>query len=142
MRRASETMMPPFTKTSEVARFNLSAKMVNLSALPSPLVSSQILTDRRLAGLACLRQAVRIIKRFNHPRTPTLIPRHVDGLHDIGLRGEELQLEIRRCLRVTHAVPWGQRRLILHRLWPTLAIRHLARQTLQGTTRGEEGFPR
>jgi hypothetical protein len=40
---ALRTMMPPFTNVSDVARFNLSAKMVNLSALPSPSVSSQIL---------------------------------------------------------------------------------------------------
>ena len=140
MWRASDTMMPPFTNTSAVARFNLSAKTVNLSALPSPSVSSQILMSV-MARLAFGNEAVGIITRLDHPGASALVPRHVDGLHDVRFGGEELQIEIRRHLRVAHAVLRRERRLIFHRLGAALIIRHLARQTLQRRTRGEQSFP-
>src|SRR5690242_20375926 len=73
--------------------------------LVSPAVSIGVFAnlDIRLARFAIDDQTVGIITRLDHPGASSLVPRHVDGLYDIGFGGKELQLEIRRHLRVLHA---------------------------------------
>ena len=93
--------------------------------------------DIRLARLAFANETVGIITRLNHPSATALVPRHIDGFHDIRFGGEELQIEIRQHLRVTDAVLRGERRLIFDRLRAVLVIRRLPGQALQRGTRGE-----
>ena len=109
----------------------------------SPAVSVRVLTnlDVGLARLAFSHQTMGIITRLDNPGPSPLIPRHVDGLHDIGFGRKELQIEIRRHLRVPHAVLRFKGTLQWNRLRTALVIRHFPRQTPQRRTRGKGGLP-
>src|SRR6185295_8995951 len=84
---------------------------------------------------------VGIITRLNHPRASALVPCEVDGLHDVRLRREELEIKICRNLRVAPAVLRLERSLQFHWLRTALIIRHLTGQALQRRTRRERSFP-
>ena len=78
-----------------VGMLSLSAKTVNLSALPSPSVSSQI--DDPVAALALRLQLVGVVDRLGDPQPAALVPVHAIGLPISRLGDEQLRLEARRA---------------------------------------------
>src|SRR5688572_12996283 len=64
--------------------------------------------DVRLPGLTLVHETVGIIKRLHHPGPSALVPRQVDRFYDVRLRGEKLEIKIRRHLREAHAVFRGE----------------------------------
>ena len=83
--------MPPLANVMLAGMFKPSAKTVNLSARPSPSVSSQILM--RSLPLPGAGDAVRVVERLDDPQPPALVPRHRERLDHVGLGDEQLRLE-------------------------------------------------
>ena len=108
--------------TRLVGMLRCSAKTVNLSARPSPLVSSTILM--RSSPGAPLSTLVRIVDRLDDPQPPALVEVERDRLDDVRLAGEELELELRRHLDELHRVVRRERQLILRRRIAALVVRH------------------
>ena len=75
---------------------SFSAKTVNLSARPSPSVSSQMRMRSRPSPSRL--QLVGIVERLADPQPAALVPVHEDRLAaDLRLGGEQLDLESRRA---------------------------------------------
>src|SRR5687768_12898848 len=70
---------------------------------------------------------IRVVDRFGDPEPAALVPRHRDRLHDVRLRGEQLETEARRHLDARHRGRGGERLLQLERRVATLVVRDVAR---------------
>ena len=88
---------------------SLSAKTVNLSAWPSPSVSSQIAIRSRPCAVRLL--GVGVVDGLGDPEPAAVVPGHADRLADLGLGGEELRLEPGRHDHVLHRF-LGRERLL------------------------------
>ena len=83
------TQTPPWPTAIPEGMFRPSAKTVNLSALPSPSVSSRTLTRSRPGpGLAS-----RVFQALGDPDPPALVEGHRDRVDDVGLAGDDLDGE-------------------------------------------------
>ena len=86
------TQTPPWPTAMPEGMFSPSAKTVNRSALPSPSVSSRILTRSR-PGPGSRRG---ILEALGDPDPPALVEGHRHRVDDVGLAGDDLDPEPRR----------------------------------------------
>ena len=90
---AAPTQTPPKPTSRPLTRFRWSAKTLRVSNRPSPSVSSKI----RMRSCAwSSADAPRVGIGLGDPEPAAVVDRHGDRLDDVGLAGEERDLEARR----------------------------------------------
>lgn len=111
--------------------------------LVGPPVAVGVLADfDAVVALAGRLDVMGVVARLRDPTTAAFVPRHGDGLGDVGFGGKRDQLQVGRHLGALHAAAHGERMLEGDGLGPVLVVGdRRARLAPLGFARGQKSLP-